>query len=84
MTEQQVRVICEDMIAQHRAAGGLGGPVDDFVMAKLRAAVQTVTTPERITQAIIASGLPMSSVSAMDLAAGLSDYLRGILNPLVQ
>ncbi len=84
MTEQQVRTICEDMIAQHRATGGLGGPVDDFLMAKARVLVNTVTSPDRLTQAIIASGVPMSSVSAMDVGAGLSAYLRGILTPLVQ
>jgi hypothetical protein len=60
------------------------GPIDDFVLAKLRAAVMTATEPERLAEAIqqLAPGLFPATVA--DLASHGSDRLRAILLPLVR
>ncbi len=60
------------------------GPIDDLILGKVRIAIMTMTSPERLTQSLMASRIKMESVTAMDVANGLSEYLRSVLLPLVE
>ncbi len=84
MTEEEVAEVRELIHDELTAREIVAGPVDDFVMAKLRAAVNTVTAPDRLTAAVIATGIGIDSVTAMHLGDALSVYLRRIAAPLLQ
>jgi hypothetical protein len=66
------------------ARGIVAGPIDDFLLAKARVLASTVTSPDRLTAAVIASGLELDSVAAMHVGDALSAYFRRMLKPILE
>ncbi len=60
------------------------GPIDDFVLAKLRNAIMTATEPDRIGLAVHELFPELFPATVADLAGHLSDKARAVLLPLVK
>lgn len=60
------------------------GPIDDFVLAKIRNALDTLTEPKRVAASINEALPGMSPDTVAELSVYLSNKLRAVLLPLVK
>ncbi len=79
MKQEDVRELIHHELT---ARGIVGGPLDDFFLAKVRVFVESVTVPEKIAQAAFRLG--MDSPCSHEFGRWFSAYVRNAVEPLLQ
>jgi hypothetical protein len=79
-----VKIAPPEVIAARLDDLTAAGPIDAFVLAKIREAIMTATEPLRLAEAISQLLPGLFPATAADLASHSSDKLRAILLPLVR